>query len=72
MRSPTSWGCGRALRADREPILATVPVGEADDTFVVGDERTGEFDGGGNQQPVGRVAAFKVMEPIRARRRTVA
>ena len=34
--------------------------------LVIGDERTREFDRRGDQQPVGRVAMLKMMEPLAA------
>ena len=43
-------------------------LAEARDALVIGDERAGELDRRGDQEPVGRVAMFEMMEPIAASR----
>jgi len=53
--------------ADREAIAAAMLLGEASDAVMIGNQRAGEADGCGDQQPVRRIALFKVMKLIAAR-----
>jgi hypothetical protein len=53
--------------ADREAIAAAMLLGEASDAVIIGNQRAGEADGCGDQQPVRRIALFKVMKLIAAR-----
>jgi hypothetical protein len=46
------------LRRCGEAVLLTVAPGKTQDTFVIGDQRTGKLDRGGDQEPIGWVAVF--------------
>lgn len=39
---------------------------ETCDALIIGDQRTGEFDRGGNQKSVGRIAVLEMMQPVAA------
>lgn len=41
-----------------------MPVAEPQDAVVIGDQWAGKFDGGGDQQSVGRIAMFKMVKGI--------
>ena len=45
---------------------------EAYDALVIGDQRTGKLDRGGDQQPIGRVTMLETMELVGAGRSVVA
>jgi len=42
-------------------------LGEAGDAVVIGNQRAGKADGRGDQQPVRRIALFKMMNLVAAR-----
>ncbi len=52
------------LRSDSEAILSAMFPAKVRDAFVISDQRTGEFDRGGDQKPVCRVAVLQMMKLI--------
>lgn len=48
------------LGPDLEPVLPAVPLAEALNALVIGEERARQFDGRGDQQPVVRVATLEM------------
>jgi hypothetical protein len=52
--------------------LPAAPLAKTQYPIVVGDERTSLFDRSGDQQPIGGIPVFEVMELIAAARRAMA
>ena len=67
---PRLFRAGRATPlasgAGRETVLTAMPVGKAQDAFVVRDQRAREFDRGGNQQSIGGIAMLEVVQLVAA------
>ena len=58
-------------RGDRESVLSTVLLAEACNAFIVSDQRANKLDRGGNQKPIGGIAALKTVKLICEGRRNV-
>ena len=56
----------------RKPVLSAIICGEAQDALIIGNQRTGEFDRGRDQEPIRRVAMFELIETIAAGSGTMA
>ena len=53
-------------------MLSAVSLAKAGDALVVGDERAGELDRGGDQQAIGRIAVLEMMKLVAAHSRAMA
>jgi hypothetical protein len=56
----------------RKPILSAIICGEAQNALIIGNERTGEFDRGSDQESIRRIAMFELIETVAAARGTMA
>jgi hypothetical protein len=55
-----------------ERVLSAIICGEAQNALIIGNERTGEFDRGSDQEPIRRIAMFELIETVAAARGTMA